>query len=70
MIAHYFCERMEEEFHRGLFFDLFLFSDLVNGFFDVISDIMRIFCSFEDKVIFIADGIEEDVTLTKKRIEK
>lgn len=31
---------------------------------------MRIFCSFEDKVIIISNGIEDYVTFMKERIEE
>lgn len=70
MIAHDLCKCMEKEFQWCLVLQFFPFRYIVDGFLDMIGDVMGIFRSFEYEIIFVSDGIQDDVTLIEKRIEE
>lgn len=70
MIAHHFCEGMEKEFHRSLILQFLLFFYFVYGFLDMVGDIMGIFCSFQDEIVIISGGIEDNIPFIEEGVEK
>lgn len=70
MLSYHVSERMKEDFKRSLFFVILFPLYLIHDLIEVGYDIMRIVGSFEYKFILVGYRMDDDIPLTKNRIEE
>lgn len=70
MLSYHVGERMQEDFKRSFFFVILLPLDLIHHLIEVGYDIIRIVGSFEYELILVGYRMDDDIPLTKNRIEE
>lgn len=70
MVTYHFRQGMKEKLKRRFFFLFFLLGIFMYHLFDMIGDIVRMFCSFEDEIVLVSGSVEYDISFVKERIPK